>query len=57
MTWSFFLFLFYFQRFIGILIFSLIFSLIIFQYPYIFRDPDNFNPANPIITPIHIQPE
>lgn len=25
--------------------------------PYILSDPDNFIPANPIITPIHIQPE
>lgn len=25
--------------------------------PYILGDPENFNPANPIITPIHIQPE
>jgi len=33
------------------------FIIIIFQCPYIFRDPDNFIPANPIITPIHIQPE
>lgn len=34
-----------------------IFIIIILQYPYIFCDPDNFIPANPIITPIHIQPE
>nr|QBG38586.1 cytochrome b [Acropyga donisthorpei] len=27
------------------------------KYPYIFSDPDNFLPANPLITPIHIQPE
>jgi ubiquinol-cytochrome c reductase cytochrome b subunit len=25
--------------------------------PYILRDPDNFIPANPLITPVHIQPE
>lgn len=25
--------------------------------PYILSDPDNFIPANPIVTPIHIQPE
>lgn len=25
--------------------------------PYILSDPDNFNPANPLVTPIHIQPE
>lgn len=41
----------------GFIIFILIFSVIILQYPYIFRDPDNFTPANPIVTPVHIQPE
>nr|WRQ18184.1 cytochrome b [Igerna tenuicaula] len=25
--------------------------------PYLLADPDNFTPANPMITPIHIQPE
>jgi len=25
--------------------------------PYIFIDPENFIKANPIVTPIHIQPE
>lgn len=35
----------------------LIFTILILQYPYNLRDPDNFIAANPIITPIHIQPE
>lgn len=42
---------------LGFTIFLFIFTIFILQYPYIFRDPDNFIPANPIITPIHIQPE
>lgn len=42
---------------LGFIIFFIIFLIIILQYPYIFRDPDNFIPANPIVTPIHIQPE
>ena len=25
--------------------------------PYILRDPDNFSPANPLVTPVHFQPE
>nr|YP_011036486.1 cytochrome b [Jogocerus viraktamathi]WRK19237.1 cytochrome b [Jogocerus viraktamathi] len=25
--------------------------------PYMLSDPDNFSPANPMITPVHIQPE
>nr|QUB07148.1 cytochrome b [Platycorynus sp. N26] len=27
------------------------------QNPYLLGDPDNFTPANPLVTPIHIQPE
>lgn len=42
---------------LGFIIFIFIFTALILQYPYIFRDPDNFIPANPIITPTHIQPE
>lgn len=40
--------------------FSIILTIIVslsFIEPYILSDPDNFIPANPIITPIHIQPE
>jgi len=42
---------------IGFIIFLFIFIIIILEYPYIFCDPDNFLPANPLITPTHIQPE
>nr|APX40380.1 cytochrome b [Longitarsus nigrocillus] len=38
-----------------ILLFSLIFLTL--SNPYLLGDPDNFIPANPLITPIHIQPE
>lgn len=41
----------------GFIILILLFIIINLEYPYIFRDPDNFLPANPIITPLHIQPE
>uniref|UniRef100_A0AAU7GIS9 Cytochrome b n=1 Tax=Cardipennis shaowuensis TaxID=342701 RepID=A0AAU7GIS9_9CUCU len=27
------------------------------QAPYMLGDPDNFTPANPLVTPVHIQPE
>ncbi|KYN31564.1 Cytochrome b, partial [Trachymyrmex septentrionalis] len=37
--------------------YEIFFLTIIIQYPYIFRDPDNFTPANPLVTPTHIQPE
>lgn len=46
-----------FKDFTGFIAFIFLFTIIILQYPYIFRDPDNFIPANPIVTPIHIQPE
>ena len=26
-------------------------------HPYLLGDPDNFIPANPLVTPAHIQPE
>nr|YP_010329426.1 cytochrome b [Haemaphysalis yeni]UNO53870.1 cytochrome b [Haemaphysalis yeni] len=35
----------------------MIFSIIVLQYPYILMDAENFNMANPMITPPHIQPE
>nr|APX39337.1 cytochrome b [Longitarsus pratensis] len=38
-----------------ILLFSLIFLTL--SNPYLLGDPDNFIPANPLVTPIHIQPE
>lgn len=41
----------------GIIVRLMFLIFITLQTPYILRDPDNFNPANPLITPIHIQPE
>lgn len=34
-----------------------LFFVIIFFFPYIFGDPVNFSPADPLSTPLHIQPE
>nr|AAV41867.1 cytochrome b [Formica candida]AAV41869.1 cytochrome b [Formica candida] len=42
---------------LGFMIFLFFFWFINLEYPYMFSDPDNFIPANPMITPIHIQPE
>nr|YP_010879049.1 cytochrome b [Batracomorphus rinkihonis]WHE42701.1 cytochrome b [Batracomorphus rinkihonis] len=33
------------------------FLLLILMEPLLLSDPDNFTPANPMVTPIHIQPE
>nr|APX40640.1 cytochrome b [Colaspidema barbarum] len=38
-----------------IMIFMLVFLTL--SNPYLLGDPDNFTPANPLVTPIHIQPE
>nr|DAC76933.1 TPA_asm: cytochrome b [Tetraponera aethiops] len=41
----------------GFMMMIMLFIIIIIQYPYMFSDPDNFISANPMVTPIHIQPE
>ena len=42
---------------LGILIFFFFFSYFIFFNPNILGHPDNYIEANPLVTPIHIQPE
>ena len=42
---------------IGFLIILILLLLICLINPYIIGDPENFIQANPIITPVHIQPE
>nr|YP_009501916.1 cytochrome b [Freysuila caesalpiniae]AWU48920.1 cytochrome b [Freysuila caesalpiniae] len=42
---------------LGYILFFIIFSWLILYYPYMLNDPDNFVPANPLVTPLHIQPE
>jgi ubiquinol-cytochrome c reductase cytochrome b subunit len=39
-----------------IIILTLLLSLNLYD-PYYLGDPDNFTPANPLVTPVHIQPE
>nr|YP_010381733.1 cytochrome b [Caliscelis shandongensis]YP_011014886.1 cytochrome b [Caliscelis rhabdocladis]UDL72121.1 cytochrome b [Caliscelis shandongensis]WQB38580.1 cytochrome b [Caliscelis rhabdocladis] len=41
----------------GFMLTLMMFSMLINIQPYMFNDPENFNTANPMITPIHIQPE
>nr|UZG91688.1 cytochrome b [Dermacentor reticulatus] len=41
----------------GILMILMLFSLIVIIFPYSLMDAENFNIANPMITPPHIQPE
>nr|ARO34942.1 cytochrome b [Pachycephus cruentatus] len=41
----------------GFLIMMFILLMMIMMNPYLLGDPENFSPANPLVTPIHIQPE
>nr|YP_010716031.1 cytochrome b [Lophosia angusticauda]WDE75736.1 cytochrome b [Lophosia angusticauda] len=42
---------------IGFIIMLMFLTMLILINPFMLGDPDNFTPANPLITPIHIQPE
>jgi len=42
---------------LGYVIALLLFSILVLYAPNFFTDPDNFLNANPLVTPIHIQPE
>nr|QGA46890.1 cytochrome b [Reticulitermes tibialis] len=42
---------------VGFTITIMILSVVTLSEPYILGDPDNFTPANPLVTPVHIQPE
>lgn len=42
---------------VGFIIIIILLLFLILINPYLLGDPDNFIPANPLVTPIHIQPE
>nr|YP_010042796.1 cytochrome b [Euretaster insignis]QPC56458.1 cytochrome b [Euretaster insignis] len=42
---------------VGFIILLTLLTNIVLLYPTILNDPENFNQANPLITPVHIQPE
>nr|APX39726.1 cytochrome b [Chrysolina herbacea] len=42
---------------LGMLIMLLLLLSLTLSNPYLLGDPDNFTPANPLVTPTHIQPE
>nr|QVT10938.1 cytochrome b [Ampelophaga rubiginosa] len=46
-----------FKDLIGFIIMSFLLIMLTLINPYLLGDPDNFIPANPLMTPIHIQPE
>nr|YP_010620991.1 cytochrome b [Periplaneta ceylonica]WAX39374.1 cytochrome b [Periplaneta ceylonica] len=42
---------------VGFMIMIMLLTILSLKEPYILGDPDNFIPANPLVTPVHIQPE
>nr|CDL73080.1 cytochrome b [Cherax sp. HG-2014a] len=46
-----------FKDIVGFLVMFMILILLTLLNPYLLGDPDNFIPANPLVTPVHIQPE
>nr|UEP13622.1 cytochrome b [Asarkina ericetorum] len=41
----------------GFIVMIMLLTMLTLMNPYMLGDPDNFIPANPLVTPIHIQPE
>nr|UXP34521.1 cytochrome b [Monolepta hieroglyphica] len=46
-----------FKDILGALIMMFLLVFLTLYNPYLLGDPDNFIPANPLVTPVHIQPE
>uniref|UniRef100_UPI00315CC434 cytochrome b n=1 Tax=Paraclius curvispinus TaxID=3133235 RepID=UPI00315CC434 len=46
-----------FKDIVGFIIMIMGLALLTLINPYLLGDPDNFIPANPLVTPVHIQPE
>nr|UFZ13435.1 cytochrome b [Protochauliodes humeralis] len=46
-----------FKDLVGFIIMLFFLIMLNLLFPYTLGDPDNFTPANPLVTPIHIQPE
>nr|YP_009351675.1 cytochrome b [Globitermes sulphureus]AQP30351.1 cytochrome b [Globitermes sulphureus] len=42
---------------LGFAITIMLLTALVLKEPYMLSDPDNFTPANPLVTPVHIQPE
>lgn len=46
-----------FKDLVGFIILFICLSFLVLFFPQLLSDPENFIPANPLVTPIHIQPE
>jgi ubiquinol-cytochrome c reductase cytochrome b subunit len=42
---------------LGFAVILLPFFIVVLWFPFLFTEPENFIPANPLSTPIHIKPE
>ena len=48
---------FFYKDLFGFFIYLFIFTILVFYYPDLLGHPDNYIPANPLVTPAHIVPE
>nr|AET13041.1 cytochrome b [Bittacomorphella fenderiana] len=46
-----------FKDIFGFMVMLMMLTILTLTNPYLLGDPDNFIPANPLVTPVHIQPE
>lgn len=46
-----------FKDIVGFLVLLFLLSILVLFSPQLLTDPENFIPANPLVTPVHIQPE
>lgn len=46
-----------FKDIVGFIVIIILLVILVLINPYLLGDPDNFIPANPLVTPVHIQPE
>nr|QHF17851.1 cytochrome b [Acrotaeniostola dissimilis] len=46
-----------FKDIVGFIVMIMMLIMLTLINPYLLGDPDNFIPANPLVTPVHIQPE
>lgn len=45
------------KDFFGLVVLGIVLSIVVFFFPYILGDAENFKQANPLVTPVHIKPE
>lgn len=45
------------KDFFGLVVLGVVLSMVVFFFPYILGDAENFKQANPLVTPVHIKPE